>query len=121
MKDMPLNIVKEALGLFSKRQADYIRATKEKNKLIHVEAWEEYNMDMINFQEKVKFVRFVETIQTISQVKVVKQETKEILLVTTCKEEVKLESLKKMIHKRWDNESCLFHQLKTHGIWITVS
>jgi hypothetical protein len=114
MKDMRLNVVKDALGLFSKRKADYTWTKRVKNKVIQIEAWEEYGMEMTNVKEPVRFVRFVEHIQTVSRGKVIKQETKEILLVTTCGAEVGLESLWQMIHKRWDIENCLFHQLKTH-------
>ncbi|WP_142383425.1 transposase [Bacillus sp. V3-13] len=114
MKDMRLDIVKDALGLFSKRKPDRVWTTKEKNQVIRVEAWEAYDMEMANVLVGIRFVRFVEHTQILRRGKVIKTETKEILLVTTCQEEVKAESIWKMIHKRWDIENCLFHQLKTH-------
>lgn len=114
MKDMRLHIVKDALGLFAKRAADHTWTVRKGNKIIHIEAWEEYNMDMTNVKEKVRFVRFVENIQTLRRGTVVKEERKEIMLVTTCGFEVGLETLWKIIHQRWDIENCLFHQLKTH-------
>lgn len=114
MKNTRLNIVKDALGLFKKRQPNHVWCVREKNKRIRIEAWEEYELEMTNVCEKVRFVRFVEHIQTLCRGKVVKEETKEVMLVTTCGSEVGLESLWKMIHKRWDIENCLFHVLKTY-------
>jgi hypothetical protein len=111
---MRLHIVKDALGLFLKRKPDHVWSTKVKSQNIRIEAWEAFDMEMANVSEGVRFVRFVEHIQILRHGKVVKTETKEILLVTTCKEDVKVESIWKMIHKRWDIENCLFHQLKTH-------
>ncbi|MFB7303760.1 transposase [Heyndrickxia sporothermodurans] len=114
IKDMRLNIVKDALGLFSKRNPDHIWTTKVKNQSIRIEAWEEYSMEMAHVNQGIRFISFVEHIQTLRHGKIIKTESKEILLVTTCQEEVQAASIRKMIHKRWDIENCLFHQLKTH-------
>lgn len=115
MKDMRLHIVKDALGLLRKRKADDTRTVQRKNQIIRIEAWEEYGMEMANVEEAVRFVRFLEHIQTYKRGQLFNEETKEILLITTCGSEVSLASLWEMIHKRWDIENCLFHQLKTHG------
>nr|WP_246026175.1 transposase [Peribacillus cavernae] len=114
IKDMRLHIVKDALGLFSKRKPDHVWTTQVKNQQIRIEAWEDHGMEMTNVQVGIRFVRFVEHIQIMRHGKVIKTETKETLLATTCQEEVKVESIWKMIHKRWNIENCLFHQLKTH-------
>lgn len=106
-KDMRLHIMKDALGLLQKRKADYTWSVRQKNKRIRIEAWEEWEMDMTNVKEKVRFVRFVEHIQTLKQGQVIREESKEDMLVTTCDQEVGLESLWIMIHKRWDIENCL--------------
>lgn len=114
MKDSRLHVVQDALGQFAKRKSDHTWTTRKKHQIVRIEAWEAYEMEMTNVLEPVRFVRFIEHIQTLCHGRVTKEETKEIWLVTTCGTEVRLESLWEMIHKRWDIENCLFHQLKTH-------
>jgi len=115
MKDKRLHIVKDALGLFSKREPDHVWTTRVKHPSIRIEAWEAFDLEMAHVDEGVRFIRFVEHIQTLRHGKAIKTETKEIMVITTCKEEVRVASIWKMIHKRWDIENGLFHQLKTHG------
>jgi hypothetical protein len=114
MKDTRLHVVKDALGLFAKRTANHTWTIRRKDAVVRIDAWEEFEMEMTNVREKVRFVRFVEHIQVLSRGQVTRQETKEVMVVTTCGAEVGLESLWRMIHHRWDIENSLFHQLKTH-------
>lgn len=114
MKNKRLNIVKDALGLMSKRRADQEWVAHQDSHQIQIRAWEE-EMEMSGVSEPVRFVRFAEHIQTLHGGKVVKEEDKEVMIVTTCGTEVERHSLWKMIHHRWDIENSLFHQLKTYG------
>lgn len=114
MKDERLLIMKDARGLFSKRKPDHEWTTRQKNQYIKIEAWEEQEMEMTGVPDGIRFVRFMETIQKKLHGKVVSEEKKEIMIITTCKQDVPVNSLWKMIHKRWDIENCIFHHLKTH-------
>jgi predicted transposase YbfD/YdcC len=107
VKDERLHIVKDALGLFQSRQANkqWVVNTGSTNKII-VSAWDDDGFEMTDME--VRFVRFVEEIYEGN----VKKESKEVWIVTTNKN-ICAETLWKIIHKRWDIENNVFHQLKT--------
>lgn len=107
VKDERLHIVKDALGLFQSRQANkqWVVNAGSTNKII-VSAWDDDGFEMTDME--VRFVRFVEEIYEGN----VKKESKEVWIVTTNKN-ICAETLWKIIHKRWDIENNVFHQLKT--------
>jgi hypothetical protein len=65
-------------------------------------------VEMTGMDMKVRFIRFVEEIYDVED----KKESKEVWIVTTNKS-ICAETLWKIIHKRWDIENNVFHQLKT--------
>ena len=107
VKDERLHIVKDALGLFQSRQANkqWVVNAGSTNKII-VSAWDDDGFEMTDME--VRFVRFVEEIYEGN----VKKESKEVWIVTTNKN-ICAETLWKIMHKRWDIENNVFHQLKT--------
>jgi hypothetical protein len=108
VKDERLHIVKEALGLFQRREADKQWIVREGNtKKIIVSAWDDDGFEMSGMDIKVRFIRFLENIHEGD-----KKELKEVWIVTTNKN-ICVETLWKIIHKRWDIENNVFHQLKT--------
>ncbi|AEM78601.1 transposase [Thermoanaerobacter wiegelii] len=107
VKDERLHIVKDALGLFQRREADKQWIVREGNtKKIIVSAWDDDGFEMRGMDIKVRFIRFLENIQEGD-----KKELKEVWIVTTNKN-ICVETLWKIIHKRWDIENNVFHQLK---------
>lgn len=108
VKDERLNIVKDALGIFKCRQADkeWIISKRNNNYRI-VKAWDEDGFEMPNLDMKVRFIKFLEEIHTGDKV-----EIKEGWIITTDKLTC-VETLWKIMHKRWDIENNVFHQLKT--------
>lgn len=120
VKNKRLNLVKDALGLFQKRDSDAQwthedpepkgKQTKRKQKHIHVEAWDEEGFEMGGVPEPVRFLRFRETItQNMYQGKTVERvETiKEVWVVTTLGKHVPTKDVWEMIHERWDIERFL--------------
>ncbi|WP_227004019.1 transposase [Salicibibacter halophilus] len=126
VKNKRLNLVKDALGLFQKRDSDAQwthedpepkgKQTKRKQKHIHVEAWDEEGFEMGGVPGPVRFLRFRETItQNMYQGKTVERvETiKEVWVVTTLGKHVPTKDVWEMIHERWDIENNGFRELKT--------
>ena len=108
VKDERLNIVKDALALFKCREADKEWIVKQKGKnYTKVKAWDEDGFEMSDSDIKVRFVKFIEEIHITD-----KAEVKEGWIITTDKF-TPVETLWKIMHKRWDIENSAFHQLKT--------
>ena len=108
VKDERLHIVKDALGLFKSRGCDkeWVIKTGNQNKTI-VKAWDEDGFEMNGLDIKVRFMKFLEEIHTGDKV-----EIKEAWIITTSKV-LPIETIWKIMHKRWDIENNAFHQLKT--------
>lgn len=108
VKDERLHIVKDALGLFQSREANKQWIVNEgSTKKIIVSAWDDDGFEMTGMDIKVRFIRFLEEIHEGD-----KKELKEVWIVTTNKN-ICTETIWKIIHKRWDIENNVFHQLKT--------
>lgn len=108
VKDERLNIVKDAVALFKSRDADKEWTTKKKsNKYKKIKAWDEDGFEMPNSDVKVRFVKFLEEIHNEDKV-----EIKEAWIITTDKFTA-VKTLWEIMHKRWDVENNVFHQLKT--------
>lgn len=108
VKDERLHIVKDALGLFQSREANKQWIVNEGNtKKIIVSAWDDDGFEMTGMDIKVRFIRFLEEIHEGD-----KKELKEVWIITTNKN-ICTETIWKIIHKRWDIENNVFHQLKT--------
>lgn len=108
VKDERLHIVKDALSLFKCREADKGWIVKEKsNNYRKIKAWDEDNFEMSDSDIKVRFIKFIEEIHNRDKV-----EIKEAWIITTDKF-TSVETLWKIMHKRWDIENNAFHQLKT--------
>ncbi|EOD00775.1 transposase [Caldisalinibacter kiritimatiensis] len=108
VKDKRLNIVKNALGIFKSRQADdkWI-VNKGSNKRIKIKAWDEDDIEMADKKTKVRFIKFIEKIQVGDNIKI-----KEAWIITTDKI-TSVKTLWEIMHKRWNIENNIFHQLKT--------
>lgn len=108
VKDKRLNIVKNALGIFKSRQADdkWI-VNKGSNKRIKIKAWDEDDIEMADKKTKVRFIKFIEKIQVGDKI-----EIKEAWIITTDKI-TSVKTLWEIMHKRWNIENNIFHQLKT--------
>lgn len=108
VKDERLHIVKDALALFKCRQANKEWIVKQGSKKhTKIKAWDEDNFEMADASVKVRFIRFVEEVHVGDKV-----EIKEGWIITTDKF-TSVETLWKIMHKRWDIENNVFHQLKT--------
>ena len=108
VKDERLNIVKDALGLFKCRKADKVWIKKKGgNSYREIKAWDEDNFEMPDADIKVRFIKFNEEIHIEDKI-----EIKEGWIITTDKI-ISVETLWKIMHKRWDIENNVFHQLKT--------
>jgi hypothetical protein len=108
VKDERLHIVKDALALFKCREADKVWIVKKNcNNYRQVKAWDEDNFEMSDADIKVRFIKFVEEIHVGDKV-----EIKEGWIITTDKF-TSVETLWKIMHRRWDIENNAFHQLKT--------
>lgn len=108
VKDERLNIVKDALALFKCRQADREWCVNRSRKnYTKIKSWDEDNFEMSDSNIKVRFIKFVEEIHTGDKV-----EIKNSWIITTDKF-ISVETLWKIMHKRWDIENNAFHQLKT--------
>lgn len=108
VKDERLHIVKDALGIFKQRQADEEWCVNlGGNRYKKVKAWDEDGFEMPDANIKVGFLRFLEEVHTDNNV-----EVKEAWIITTDKY-TQTETLWKIMHKRWDIENNVFHQLKT--------
>ncbi|QAT39211.1 transposase [Clostridium sp. JN-9] len=108
VKDERLLIVKDALALFKRREADKKWIVKQGSKdYTKIKAWDEDNFEISDPTIKVRFIRFIEEIHTGDKV-----EIKEGWIITTDKF-ASVETLWKIMHKRWDIENNAFHQLKT--------
>lgn len=108
VKERRLNIVKDALALFKCREADkYWTVKKNINTYRNIKAWDDDNFQISDSDIKVRFIKFIEEIHTGDKI-----EFKEGWIITT-DEFVSVETLWKIMHKRWDIENNVFHQLKT--------
>ena len=108
VKDERLNIVKDALALFKYRKADKEWTVRKKSdNYTKVKAWDEDNFEMSGSNIKVRFIKFIEEIHNGDKV-----ELKEEWIITTDKF-TPVETLWKIMHKRWDIENNAFHQMKT--------
>lgn len=108
VKDERLHIVKDALAIFKCRKADKNWIVKKKsNNYIKIKAWDEDNFEMSDSNIKVRFIKFIEEIHIVDKV-----EIKEGWIITTDKL-TSSETLWKVMHRRWDIENNVFHQLKT--------
>ena len=108
VKDERLHIVKDALALFKCRGADRDWTVKENiNTYRKIKAWDDDNFQMSDSGIEVRFIKFVEEIHTGDKI-----EIKEEWIITTDKF-TSVETLWKIMHKRWDIENNVFHQLKT--------
>jgi hypothetical protein len=108
VKDERLHIVKDALALFKCSEANKEWIVKKRNKKYTIiKAWDEDNFEMPDETIKVRFIRFVEEEHLGDKV-----EIKEGWIITTDKF-ASVETLWKIMHKRWDIENNAFHQLKT--------
>ena len=108
VKDERLHIVKDALALFKCREADKEwRVNKKSHNYIKIKAWDEDNFEMPDLEIKVRFIKFIEEIHNGDKI-----EIKESWIITTDKL-TPVETLWKIMHKRWDVENNAFHQLKT--------
>ncbi|MHC6179191.1 transposase [Clostridium sp. JNZ X4-2] len=108
VKDESLHIVKDALGLFKCREAykNWI-VKKGTNIYTKIKAWEDDNFEMSDKNIKVRFIKFMEEIHTGDKIMI-----KEGSIITTDKFTT-AEMLWKIMHKIWDIENNVFHQLKT--------
>lgn len=108
VKDERLHIVKDALALFKCREANTEWIIKQGGKkYTKIKAWDEDDFEMSDKSIKVRFIRFVEEVHVGDRV-----EIKEGWIITTDKF-ASVETLWKIMHKRWDIENNVFHQLKT--------
>lgn len=108
VKDTRLHIVKDALSLFKCRKANKEWTVKKNsNNYRKIRAWDEDNFEMSDSGVKVRFIKFIEEIHTGDKI-----EIKEGWIITTDKS-TSVETLWKIMHKRWDIENNAFHQLKT--------
>ncbi|SUY47113.1 transposase family protein [Clostridium putrefaciens] len=108
VKDERLHIVKDALALFKCREPNKKWVVNRKsNNYIKIKAWDEDNFEMSNSEIKVRFIKFIEEVHKKDKV-----EIKESWIITTYKF-TSVETLWKIMHKRWDIENNAFHQLKT--------
>ncbi|SUY47664.1 transposase family protein [Clostridium putrefaciens] len=108
VKDERLHIVKDALALFKCREPNKKWVVNRKsNNYIKIKAWDEDNFEMSNSEIKVRFIKFIEEVHKKNKV-----EIKESWIITTDKF-TSVETLWKIMHKRWDIENNAFHQLKT--------
>jgi hypothetical protein len=109
VKDERLKMVKKSKELFEKAEAtkEWIIEGNTKDKYTIVKSWEEAEMEMTNLEMKIRFVKYLLEIHDNDKV-----EFRVIQIITTNKE-MTVETLLKMIQKRWDIENCIFHQLKT--------
>ncbi|AWI04823.1 transposase [Clostridium drakei] len=108
VKDERLHIVKDALALFKCREADKDWTIKKNiNTYRNIKAWDDDNFQMSDSDIEVRFIKFVEEIHTGDKI-----EIKEEWIITTDKF-TSVETLWKIMHKRWDIENNVFHQLKT--------
>ena len=126
VKDERLTIVKDALGLFSKRSADAswiikgslprANRTKNKDKKITVSVWDEEKFEWNGLT--LRFLRFTEQIEETIYVgkkssrRVV---THEMWISSTAGKHVTAQVIWQIAHKRWDIENNGFHELK--GSW----
>jgi len=105
-KDMRLNIVKDALGLFKKREADYeFNDTKKR-----VLAWDEDHFHMDGCKHNIRFLKFVEYWTTPKG----KEMTREAMCITTLSKGISAHTVWLIMRKRWDIENNGFRMLKTY-------
>lgn len=108
VKDERLHIVKDALALFKCRQADREwRVNRSGKNYTKVKAWDEDNFEMSDSAIKVRFIKFSEEAHIGDKV-----ELSEGWIITTDKF-TSVETLWKIMHRRWDIENNVFHQVKT--------
>ena len=109
VKDERRDIVKDALGIFKDQRADKEWRIKgdTRDKYTIAKAWDVDEIEMQGLEMKIRFVKFTLEIHEKDKVR-----RKEIWIITTNKV-ITVETLLKIIQKRWDIENCIFHQIKT--------
>lgn len=105
LKDETRQIFRDAEGLFQKEEGRKPDFQKGKRK---IEAWDICGLEMEGIDRKVRVVRYHEM-----EEKKGKMEEHRMWLVTTL-EMADYRVLWKIMHKRWDIEDNVFHQLKTY-------
>lgn len=105
-KDERLNIVKDALGLFTKREEDAVFQDTKKQVLV----WDEDHFQMAGCPENIRFLRFVEYWTSPKG----KQMKREMWCVTTLPKGVSAHTVWLIMRKRWDIENNGFRMLKTY-------
>ena len=105
-KDMRLNIVKDALGLFKKRKADCEFHDTNKRVL----AWDEDNFYMEGSAHNIRFLKFVEYWTTPKG----NEMSREMMCITTLPKGISAHTIWLIMRKRWDIENNGFRMLKTY-------
>jgi hypothetical protein len=105
-KDQRLNIVKDALGLFKNRKADY--EFNDTNKRVLV--WDEDGFQMDGCDENIRFLKFEEHWVTPKGKKMVR----EAWCITTLNKSISAHTVWLIMRKRWDIENNGFRMLKTY-------
>jgi len=103
-KDMRLNIVKDALGLFKKRKADYEFKDTKKRVLV----WDEDNFHMDGCKHNIRFLKFVEYWTTPKG----EEKSREAMCITTLSKDISAHTIWLIMRKRWDIENNGFRMLK---------
>ena len=99
-------IVKDALGIFNKRDADEIFKDTKKT----VQVWDEDGFLMEGSTENIRFLKFVETWISPKG----KKMTREAWCITTLPKGVFAHTIWLIMRKRWDIENNGFRMLKTY-------
>jgi hypothetical protein len=105
-KDQRLNIVKDALGLFKKRPADYeFHDTKRR-----ILTWDEDHFSMEGCSENIRFLKFEEYWIGPKG----KEMHREAWCITTLAKSISAHTVWLIMRKRWDIENNGFRMLKTY-------
>jgi len=105
-KDMKRDIVKDALGLFKKREADYEFNDTKKRVLV----WDEDNFHMEGCRHNIRFLKFVEYWVSPKG----KEMRREAMCITTLSKSISAHTVWLIMRKRWDIENNGFRMLKTY-------
>lgn len=105
LKDETRQIYKDAEGLFIKGEGRKSDFQKGKRK---IEVWDIFGFEMEGIDKKVRVIRYQEREEKKGKI-----EEQEMWLVTTL-EIADYRVLWEMMHRRWDIEENVFHQLKTY-------
>ena len=105
-KNVKMNIVQDALGLFASREADCeFNDTKKK-----VLAWDEDNFHMEGTSENIRFLKFAESWVSPKG----RSMTREAWCITTLHKGITAHTVWLIMRKRWDIENNGFRMLKTY-------